>query len=132
MDEEVTNYRNVYRGTNQGSKLANNDYLWIDGVLESDSEFGATGFNVIPSGYIQSDGILKDWLEIGVFGKNDDSEDSLLYLKKVFITDSVSRFNLKLDSKPYKAGIDPLYKFVDRDSKDNLMKVSIIKSDKED
>ena len=48
---------------------------------------------------IQSNGVLKDWLEIGVFGKSDDSEDSLIYLKKVFITDSISRFDLKLDSK---------------------------------
>ena len=44
--------------------------------------------------------------------------------EKVFITDSISTFEIKLDKKPVKAGIDPLFKFVDRDSKDNLIKVS--------
>ena len=46
------------------------------------------------------------------------------YIEKVFITDSISTFEIKLDKKPVKAGIDPLFKFVDRDSKDNLIKVS--------
>ena len=44
--------------------------------------------------------------------------------KKCLITDSLSTFDIKLKERPFKAGIDPLYKFVDRDSKDNLMKVS--------
>ncbi len=40
-----------YRGTNQGSMLANNSNLWDDGGLENDTAFGASGFNLLPAGY---------------------------------------------------------------------------------
>jgi uncharacterized protein (TIGR02145 family) len=43
------------RGTNEGSKLAGNAKLWIEefgetGSLESNSEFGSSGFNAVPGG----------------------------------------------------------------------------------
>jgi len=65
-------------------------------------------------------------LEIGVFSeveKNGLSEELPIYVKKVLITDSLSTFFIRLDKKPTKAGIDPLNKFIDRDSKDNLIDV---------
>ena len=40
-----------HRGTNEGSKLAGNADLWNSGNLESDSEFGTSGFTALPSGY---------------------------------------------------------------------------------
>ena len=40
-----------YRGTNEGSKLAGNADLWDSGSLESDSEFGYSGFSALPGGY---------------------------------------------------------------------------------
>ena len=76
---------------------------------------------------VQTTAELADWLEIGVFGediKDEEKEEVPIYIEKVFITDSISTFEIKLDKKPFKAGIDPLYKFLDRDSKDNLIKVS--------
>jgi uncharacterized protein (TIGR02145 family) len=45
-----------YRGTNEGSKLAGNALLWNDGTLESDPEFGTSGFNALPAGYRQYNG----------------------------------------------------------------------------
>lgn len=39
------------RGTNEGSKLSGFTGLWTDGALESDAEFGSTGFHAIPGGY---------------------------------------------------------------------------------
>ena len=39
-----------YRGTNEGSKLGGNAYLWNDGDLEYNDEFGTSGFNGLPSG----------------------------------------------------------------------------------
>ncbi len=39
-----------WRGANEGSKLAGNAELWIDGSLESNEEFGTSGFNGLPSG----------------------------------------------------------------------------------
>ncbi len=38
------------RGTNEGSKLAGNEDLWIGGALETDVEFNTSGFSALPSG----------------------------------------------------------------------------------
>ncbi len=43
------------RGTNEGSKLAGNAGLWTDGSLESDGEFGISGFNALPGGVRKTD-----------------------------------------------------------------------------
>ncbi len=70
MSEEQANMTNQLRGANEGSKLAGNTFLWqdfddpnfpelgncggnIDGLcpLESDLEFGISGFNALPSGW---------------------------------------------------------------------------------
>ena len=84
---------------------------------------------------VQTTAELGDWLEIGVMGEekiNGKKEEIPIYIEKVFITDSISTFEIKLDKKPFKAGIDPLFKFVDRDSKDNLIKVSFDDSQSDD
>ena len=39
------------RGTNEGSKLADNADLWISGNLENNAEFGMSGFNGLPAGH---------------------------------------------------------------------------------
>ena len=39
-----------FRGTNEGSKLAANASLWVDGNLGNNSEFGASGFSALPGG----------------------------------------------------------------------------------
>jgi len=38
------------RGTNEGSILASNSELWIEGNLINDKEFGISGFNAFPGG----------------------------------------------------------------------------------
>ena len=76
---------------------------------------------------VQTTATLNDWLEIGVIAEkiiDGNKQEIPIYVQKVLITDSLSTFDIKLEEKPFKAGIDPLYKFVDRDSKDNLMRVS--------
>ncbi len=40
-----------FRGTNEGSKLAGNAALWLDGDLENDPDFGSSGFDFLPGGY---------------------------------------------------------------------------------
>jgi uncharacterized protein (TIGR02145 family) len=42
------------RGTDQGSQLADNADLWVDGALENNSEFGSSGFVALPGGYRSS------------------------------------------------------------------------------
>ena len=81
---------------------------------------------------IQTNAGLNDWLEIGILGEfliNGKIEELPIYLEKVFITDSITTFQVDVKEKPIKAGIDPMNKFVDRDSDDNLIRVSINKTD---
>jgi uncharacterized protein (TIGR02145 family) len=54
MDESVANSVG-WRGTNEGSKLAGGYDLWNNGNLIDDSEFGNSGFNLLPGGYRGSD-----------------------------------------------------------------------------
>ena len=49
MSEEEVNSL-IWRGTNQGSKIAGNSELWNDGDLKSDLDFGMSGFNALPAG----------------------------------------------------------------------------------
>ena len=51
MNEWIADSSVGWRGTNEGSKLANNSYLWNGGFLKNNSEFGTSGFNAIPGGY---------------------------------------------------------------------------------
>lgn len=53
------------RGTNEGSKLAGNAYLWNDGDLENNSEFGSSGFTALPGGDRYYYG---DFYSIGYYG----------------------------------------------------------------
>ena len=55
MSEEDANSEG-WRGTDEGSKLAGNSDLWIDENLENNSEFGTSGFNVLPAGYRHNSG----------------------------------------------------------------------------
>jgi len=45
-----------YRGTNEGSKMAGNELLWSDGVLDNDPEFGTSGLALLPAGYRSNNG----------------------------------------------------------------------------
>lgn len=45
-----------FRGTNEASKLAGNESLWTNGVLDQNAEFGISGFNILPAGYRFSTG----------------------------------------------------------------------------
>lgn len=62
---------------------------------------------------------INDWIDIGVYGKSKAGKDSLLYLKKHKITQKENTFTISVNSKPRKAGIDPLHKLIDRHSDDN-------------
>ncbi len=42
--------KDSFRGTNEGSKLAGNGDLWIDGDLKNSSQFGTSGFTALPGG----------------------------------------------------------------------------------
>ena len=45
-----------YRGIDEGSRLAGNADLWMDGDLENSGSFGASGFSALPGSFRNSDG----------------------------------------------------------------------------
>ena len=116
--EKITLYENKAKSANATENL--------DGTYNLTLEVEAKKVYSDSLG-VQTSVPINDWLEIGVFSeveKNGISEELPIYVKKVFIADSLSTFSISLDKKPTKAGIDPLNKFIDRDSKDNLIAVS--------
>ncbi len=62
---------------------------------------------------------MNDWIDIGIYGKDDKGKDKLIYLKKHKITQKENTYTITVKEKPRKAGIDPLHKLIDRHSDDN-------------
>lgn len=66
---------------------------------------------------------LKDYIEVGVFGKDEDGEEIILYLEKHLIEDIFNEFTIEVDLEPTEVGIDPYNKLIDRNSSDNRKKL---------
>jgi ABC-2 type transport system permease protein len=62
---------------------------------------------------------LNDWIDIGVLGKDEKGKEKVLSMKKYKINKKESTFEILVDEKPYKAGIDPINKLIDRNPDDN-------------
>ena len=62
---------------------------------------------------------LNDYIEIGVLGEDDEE----LYLKKHKLNKNERDFEIYVDKKPVRAGIDPFVILVDRKREDNLVRV---------
>ena len=83
------------RGTNQGAKLAGNAGLWNNGNLESDSEFGTSGFNGLPSGYRYTNGAYNNinfygqyWTSTEEDGDPDNRWQRMLYWNNTYVNRS--------------------------------------------
>ena len=77
---------------------------------------------------VETQATINDWLEVGVLGDIEVGglkQESPIYIEKVMIKDLLSTYTFVVDQKPTKAGIDPMNKFIDRDIKDNMMRVQI-------
>ena len=73
---------------------------------------------------------MHDWIDIGVFAKasaNDTTVDAKvgvpLHLAKHRIVSGAQQVTLFVDQRPYRAGIDPLHKLIDRMTSDNTQGV---------
>ena len=66
-----------------------------------------------------------DWIEIGVFGEDEDGEETTLYLEKHRLTNGTQQLQVRVDALPVRAGIDPLHKLIDRHSDDNVTDVEV-------
>ncbi len=75
----------------------------------------------------ETDVPLNDWIDIGVFGESlvdGKRQETVLFLEKRHITTADVNLELIVDAKPTRAGIDPYNKLIDRNSDDNVKKVS--------
>ncbi|HEX8038232.1 MAG TPA: M1 family aminopeptidase, partial [Chryseosolibacter sp.] len=64
---------------------------------------------------------LNDWIDVGVYSRDDKGNDKLVYLQKRKIAAKDNAFVITLGERPAKAGIDPLHKLIDRHSGDNTV-----------
>jgi hypothetical protein len=76
---------------------------------------------------------MSDWIDIGDFAKApakrdpkiDDKVGVPLYLQKQKIKSGAQKITVVVDSLPYRAGIDPLHKLIDRITTDNTVGVRV-------
>lgn len=68
---------------------------------------------------------IKDYIDVGVFTLDKNGKEKLVYLKKEKFTTDKTTIVVKVKEKPETAGIDPLYKLVDRNTDDNTAHVAM-------
>ena len=66
---------------------------------------------------------IKDYIDVGVFTQDKNGEDKLEFLQREKFTQQKTTITVKVKDMPSKAGIDPLYKLVDRNTDDNTAQV---------
>jgi hypothetical protein len=97
-----------------------------DGRYLVDLEVEARKLRADGSG-VETEVEIDDWIDIGVFGEEKTGrrrEQTVLLMQKRHITTSSMKLELVVDGLPVRAGIDPYNRLIDRDSDDNMKKVS--------
>jgi aminopeptidase N len=67
---------------------------------------------------------VNDWIDIGVYTKDRQGEDSLIYVDRRKITQRENTFSVVVNHQPTKAAIDPNALLIDRVPDDNEKKVT--------
>lgn len=62
---------------------------------------------------------LNDWIEVGVFGVDENGNETVLYLEKRKFTDIMNEITITVNDEPVSVGIDPYNKLIDTISHDN-------------
>ena len=73
----------VYRGTDEGSKLAGRADLWNGGDLKVNPEFGTSGFNLLPGGCRGNPGAYYDMGAYGSFWSSTESNSGYAWHRKL-------------------------------------------------
>jgi hypothetical protein len=115
--------------------------LKADSVVANDAPAGAPGKYQVDlyatAKKLRADSVGKeteqpmhDWIDVGVFAKPAKGDMTVdpgvgvpLHLAKHQVTSGVQKITVFVDQKPYRAGIDPLHKLVDRITTDNTVGV---------
>ncbi|GHN02483.1 hypothetical protein WSM22_39720 [Cytophagales bacterium WSM2-2] len=66
---------------------------------------------------------LNDWIDVGIYAKDNSGKEKLIYLKKHLIKKKFTNLVIPVKVKPTRAGIDPLHQLPDRHSNDNTITV---------
>jgi ABC-2 type transport system permease protein len=66
---------------------------------------------------------LADYVDIGIFGKDDQNNEIELYIEKHKITSIHNKISIIVDKKPSEVGVDPYNKLIDTNSDDNRKKI---------
>ena len=62
---------------------------------------------------------LSDWIEVGVFGTDDEGEEKVLYLEKLKFDTIQDTLSITVNKMPTSVGVDPYNKLIDIVSDDN-------------
>jgi len=68
---------------------------------------------------------LDAWLDVGVFGEEDKdgkTQEKVLFFEKRQVQSGHNVFEVTVEGKPIRAGVDPYNKWIDRTSDDNILK----------
>lgn len=106
--ENITLYENEAEAATY-TKLANGKYIVTLTISSQKFIIDGTGF----SNEIQ----VNDNINIAIFGENNEE----LYLKKHKINETRTTFDIIVDKKPKKAGIDPYFILIDRNLENNTV-----------
>ena len=90
-----------WRGTNEGSKLAGDSSLWINGILEENIDFSSSDFMALPAGYRTSyyEGLFSQLGDIASFWSTTESGDTLVMTRLVhFAFTPIHRFTISKKS----------------------------------
>ena len=66
---------------------------------------------------------IDDWIDIAIFGRGENREEKVLFLEKRRIHSQRMEFEILVDQRPLRVGIDPFNKLIDRNSSDNLKRI---------
>lgn len=67
----------------------------------------------------------RDYIDIGIYTLGKDGKEKISYLKRYKFDKVKTTITVKMKEKPVRAGIDPIYKLVDRNTEDNKASVTI-------
>ena len=66
---------------------------------------------------------LADYIDVGIFGKDSEENETELYVKKHKISKIHNKISIIVDNEPFEVGIDPYNKLIDTNSEDNRKKI---------
>ena len=67
---------------------------------------------------------MNDWLDVAVYGTRGDGGEEILAIEKRRLRSGRQTVELVVDGTPTRAGVDPLYLFVDRNKGDNVVAIA--------